>query len=141
MSKDFGEVIDLIRKEHPAFKPGAYFFVRQGLDYTLRKLKTGEHQRDSNHVSGGELLDGIREYAVEQYGPMAKTLFDAWNVRSCDDFGKIVFLLVDYGVLGKTENDSPEDFSGGYTFEDAFVMPFLPKFKRDRLAQEASEPE
>ena len=139
MSKDFGEVIELIRKEHPAFQPGAYYFVRQGLDYTLRKLKTGEHQRENNHVSGGELLDGMREFAIEQYGPMAKTLLDTWNITTCDDFGKIVFLLVDYGVLGKTENDSPEDFSGGFDFEDAFVKPFIPRFKLEAAEQQNTE--
>ena len=70
---------------------------------------------------------------------MAKSLLDTWNITTCDDFGKIVFLLVDYGVLGKTENDSPEDFSGGYDFEDAFVKPFIPRFKLEAAEQQNTE--
>lgn len=125
--KDFGEVVDLIRKEDPRFDRAAYFFVRQALDATLKGLKKKESERPSNHVTGQELLDGIREFALEQYGPLTMTLLEQWNVRSCADFGDIVFNLVDYGVLGKTENDRPEDFNGGYDFKEAFVRPFQPK--------------
>ncbi|MEM9026053.1 MAG: Minf_1886 family protein [Verrucomicrobiota bacterium] len=126
MSKDFSEVIELIRKEDPRYESGAYFFVRQALDFTLRRLKSGKRQRSGSHVSGGELLEGIKDFAIEQYGPMAKTLFDTWRVTTCEDFGRIVFHLVDFGVLGKTENDSEEDFRECYTFEEAFEYPFLP---------------
>ena len=129
MSKEFSEVIELIRKEDPRFESGAYYFVRQALDFTLRRLKSGKRQRTGSHVSGGELLDGIRDYALEQFGPMAKTLFDTWNVKTCEDFGRIVFHLVDFGVLGKTERDSEEDFAACYTFEQAFEHPFWPPSK------------
>lgn len=139
MSKDFAEVIELIRKEDPRYEGGAYFFVRQALDFTLRRLKSGKRQRTSSHVSGGELLDGIKDFAIEQYGPMAKTLFDTWNVRTCEDFGRIVFHLVDFGVLGKTENDSEEDFQACYTFEEAFEHPFLPPSKLKALGIEKTE--
>ena len=139
MSKDFGEVIALVRKEDPRFEAGAYFFVRQALDYTLRRLKSGERQRTGSHVSGGELLEGIRDYALEQYGPMAKTLLDAWNVKTCEDFGSIVFHLVDFGVLGKTENDSEEDFRACYTFEEAFEHPFLPPSKLTEIWNKESQ--
>jgi len=67
---------------------------------------------------------------LEQYGPMALTLLQNWGIHECDDFGEIVFNLVEFGVLGKTENDRREDFSGGYDFYDAFVVPFIPKAKR-----------
>ena len=139
MSKDFAEVIELIKKEDPRFESGAYFFVRQALDFTLRRLKSGKRQRTGSHVSGGELLEGIRDYALEQYGPMAKTLFDTWNVKTCEDFGRIVFHLVDFGVLGKTENDSEEDFRQCYTFEEAFEHPFLPPSRLEALESNGSE--
>ena len=139
MSKDFGEVIELIKKEDPRYEAGAYFFVRHALDFTLRRLKTGKRQHTGSHVSGGELLEGIRDYAIEQYGPMAKTLFDTWNVKTCEDFGRIVFHLVDFGVLGKTENDSEEDFRECYTFEEAFEHPFLPPSKIPESKSESDE--
>lgn len=125
-SRDFSEVVDLIRKENPRFDKGAYFFVKQALDHTLKSLKKDAEARAGRHVSGQELLAGIREYALEQYGPMAFTVLDRWGVRHCEDFGDIVFHLVDYGVLGKTEQDRREDFTGGYDFREAFVRPFEP---------------
>ena len=79
-------------------------------------------------MSGQQLLEGIREFALRQYGPMAITVLDEWGVRRCEDFGEIVFNLVDHGhgLFGKTETDSREDFKGGYDFEEAFKKPFLP---------------
>jgi len=129
IGKDFSEVVELIRTEDPRYDKSAYYFVRHGLDHTLKSLKA-QAGSASNHVCGQELLLGIRDYALEQYGPMALTLLQNWGIHECDDFGEIVFNLVEFGVLGKTENDRREDFSGGYDFYDAFVVPFIPKAKR-----------
>ncbi|HEX2100689.1 MAG TPA: Minf_1886 family protein, partial [Candidatus Synoicihabitans sp.] len=65
-------------------------------------------------------------HALEQFGPMARTVLDAWGIRRCGDFGEIVFNLIDYNVFSKTDNDKREDFSDIFTFEDAFDRPFLP---------------
>ena len=128
--KDFTDVVNSIRKQDSRFDKGAYYFVRQALDHTLKHIKE-EQAGNSHHVSGKELLEGIKAYALDQYGPMTKTLLDAWNIKRCRDFGDIVFHLVDAGVLGKTENDSPEDFAGGYNFTEAFESPFLPPSKKN----------
>ena len=81
------------------------------------------------HVTGQELLDGIRAYALEQFGPMVPTVFEEWGLQNCADFGEIVFNMVEIGLLAKTEKDSREDFKSGYDFEDAFRKPFLPGSK------------
>lgn len=99
----------------------AYIFVREGLDHTVRKLDK------MRHVSGMELLDGMREYALKEYGPVSKRVLSEWGINECVDFGNIVFNLVDEGLLGKTEEDSIEDFMGGYDFHEAFIQPFRPK--------------
>ncbi|WOO40647.1 Minf_1886 family protein [Rubellicoccus peritrichatus] len=125
----FSDVVDTIRNDDPRFEKGAYFFVRQGLDHTIKALKDSP-ERSSNHVTGQELLSGIREFALEQYGPMAFTLLNNWGVRRCEDFGDIVFHLVEAGVLGRTESDRKEDFAGAYDFEDAFLAPFRPASQR-----------
>ncbi len=136
--KDFGDVVDLILKEDGRFDKGAYYFVRQGLDHTIRNLENAPKEEAPRHVTGKELLEGIRDFAHDQYGPLAFTLLDHWGITKCDDFGDIVFNLVDYGVLGKTENDKKEDFSGGYDFREAFLKPYLPKNAKGELHPEQS---
>jgi uncharacterized repeat protein (TIGR04138 family) len=141
-ARDFAEVVEQIRKESPRFDRGAYFFVKQALDHTLKSVKKESEGRPGRHVSGQELLSGIREFALDQYGPMAFTVLDRWGVRKCEDFGDIVFNLVEYGVLGKTEQDRREDFANGYDFREAFVVPFEParvRSKRPARLEEAGE--
>ncbi len=125
---DFAEIVGLIYKEDPRFDRKAYDFVRLGLDHTVKAFKKAEAARSqrSRHVTGQELLEGLRAYALDQYGPLAKTVLNAWGVRRCSDFGDIVFNLIEYHVFSKTESDRREDFGDIFTFEEAFVKPFLP---------------
>lgn len=125
---DFNEVVELIYKEDPRYDRKAYTFIRQGLDHTVKELKKKEAAKKtgSQHVTGAELLEGIRIYALEQYGPLAKTVLNSWGITRCPDFGEIVFNLIEYNVFSKTENDRREDFVDLYSFDDAFVKPFLP---------------
>lgn len=126
---EFAQIVDQIRKEDPRFDRRAYFFLRHGLDYTLKEVRKQQAERikQSAHVSGQELLDGLRRYALEQFGPMAKLVLNEWGVTRCPDFGEMVFNLIDYKVFSKSDKDSPEDFSERYTFEEAFEAPFKPK--------------
>jgi uncharacterized repeat protein (TIGR04138 family) len=125
---DFTEIVGLICKEDPRFDRKAYDFIRLGLDHAVKELKKKDATRvgRSRHVSGPELLEGLRVYALEQYGPLAKTVLNSWGVKRCSDFGEIVFNLIEYNVFSKTENDRREDFSDIYSFDEAFVKPFLP---------------
>jgi uncharacterized repeat protein (TIGR04138 family) len=122
---NFGETVDEIVKADGRYERDAYYFVREGLDYTIKMLKK-ESRGVGRHVSGQELLDGLRRFALDEFGPMAKTVLTYWGVKQCEDFGEIVFHMVDKGILGKTEQDTPEDFKGGYDFEEAFVKPYQP---------------
>ena len=79
------------------------------------------------HVSGPELLGGVRQYALKEFGPLVMTVFDSWGVHSCEDIGNMVFNLIDAGIFGKTEEDSIEDFKNVYDFDEAFVKPFAPE--------------
>ncbi len=127
--KNFNDVIAAIVREDSRYDKAAYHFVRQALDHTLKKILP-DPKRPGRHVSGQELLAGIREFALEQFGPMAYTLLQHWGIRKTEDFGDIVFNLVEYGVLGKTEQDSPEDFQEIYDFREAFLGPYTPKSRR-----------
>ena len=90
----------------------AYEFVREALR---------EHQRDkSEHVGGRELLETLRELALRKFGKGARRALAKWNIFRTEDFGEIVFELVEAGLFSKTPDDSKEDFANGFSFEDAF---------------------
>jgi uncharacterized repeat protein (TIGR04138 family) len=122
----FHEALQQICEKDSRYDIEAYLFIREALDFTVAMLKKPS-DGPSRHVSGKELLDGIRDYAVHEFGPMALTVLDRWGVKITRDFGEIVFNLVEAGLLGKTESDRKEDFDNGYDFHEAFAEPFLPK--------------
>ena len=114
------ELLQSILTRDPRYAADAYIFVRAGLDYTVRRLEK------PRHVSGRELLDGIREFALSEFGPMTQTVLNGWGIQRTEDVGEIVFNMVETGLLGKTENDSRADFANGYSFDEAFRKPFRP---------------
>jgi uncharacterized repeat protein (TIGR04138 family) len=131
----FEEALAEIRAKDPRYQRDAYVFVREALDHTQKAV--AKDTRRVRHVTGQELLAGIRDFALQQFGPMAKTLLEEWGVRCCADFGEIVFNMVEVGWLAKTEKDSREDFHDGYDFDEVFVKPFLPKSKQTPSAPAA----
>jgi uncharacterized repeat protein (TIGR04138 family) len=119
------EALERILEKDPRYAREGYLFVREALDHTQKTV--GKESRGViRHVSGQELLEGIRDYALSQFGPMTMMVFEEWGVRTCEDFGEIVFNMVEFNVLAKTEKDSRADFAGGYDFYDAFRKPYLP---------------
>lgn len=126
MNASFQEtVLELCEKDR-RYHPDAYSFMVEALDATVKDIRKRqpEHER---HVTGKELLEGIRDFALDEFGPMAFTLFDEWGIHATRDFGEIVFNLVECGRLGKTDKDSIDDFDGIYDFEETFLKPFEPK--------------
>ena len=122
----FEEGLERIRAKDSRYDRDAYEFVRDALDHT-RKIVHKE--RPGQHVSGQELLDGIRDLALAKFGPMAITVFEEWGIHSCPDFGEIVFNMIEAELLAKERKDSRRDFEGGYDFCEAFRKPFLPSNK------------
>ncbi len=110
--------IKKIIETKPDYKDDAYLFVLEGLDYTMKKCKR------EGHVSGQELLGGIKELALTKFGPMARSVLEFWGIRKTHDFGEIVFALVDSGLLGRQPEDSIDDFNNVYDFEEVFDQPF-----------------
>jgi uncharacterized repeat protein (TIGR04138 family) len=125
----FEEILEHILSQDTRYHRDAYFFVREALDHTQKIVGKETRSGQIRHVSGQELLAGIREFALEQFGPMAITVFEAWNIRSCKDFGEIVFVMIEHSLLAKTEKDTRQDFETGYDFYEAFCKPFLPREK------------
>jgi len=83
-------------------------------------------------VAGPELLEGIRQYALKEFGPMVVTVLSYWGIHSCEDVGYMVFNLIGAGIFGKTEEDSIEDFKNVFNFQEVFVKPFEPASPRSR---------
>ena len=125
----FEEALVKIQAKDNRYHREGYLFVREALDHTQKTVGKDSRGR-LRHVTGQELLAGIREYALKQFGPMSTTVLEEWGIRRCEDFGEIVFNMVEVGWLAKTSKDSRADFEGGYTFEEAFRDPFLPRSKR-----------
>lgn len=119
------ELIRHIVQSDGRYHEEAYHFVREGLDYTVKE-KNGDPDTPRHHVRGWELAEGIRDYAIRQYGPVSLRLLYHWGVRSCEDIGEIVYHMIDAQILGKTEEDQKRDFYGVFEFEAAFRDPFLP---------------
>jgi uncharacterized repeat protein (TIGR04138 family) len=132
---NFDQVLETILARDPRYPREAYLFLREALDFTQKNISK-ENKDTVRHVTGQELLEGIREYALAQFGPMTLTVFEEWGVRRGEDFGEIVFNLVENRLLSKTDQDSRDDFKGVYDFTQAFRQPFLPK---NRLSASNSE--
>ena len=99
----------------------AFEFVQQGLSYTVHKLHGDvKDEKVSRHVSGQDLCDGLREFALMNWGLLARTVLARWNVRKTIDFGRIVFALVDNGYMQKTDDDTLDDFRDVFDFKTAF---------------------
>ena len=121
---DFAEAVAVLTDADPRYHADAYSFLRDGLDLAVkvRKRQLGE----SGHVTGQQVCEGLRQLATKCFGPMVPVVFEYWGIRKTDDFGEMVWNLIELGVFGRTENDSREDFRNVYSFHEAFVEPYLP---------------
>src|SRR5258708_37756721 len=122
---NFEEVLEKIIAQDQRYHRPAYFFLREALDHT-QKRSGREIKPEPNHVTAHELLEGIRDFALNQLGPMALTVLGEWGIHRGDDFGEIVFNMVDHNPLANTEGDRREDFQNSFDFQEAFQKPFLP---------------
>ena len=122
----FDQALHNILKRDSRFAPDAYAFLKQALDFTVTEHT--KHDPDmSQHVTAKELLNGFRKLAINEYGPMASTLFSEWGIHSCAHIGDMVFNLIEEGMFGKQDSDDRNDFAEAYGFHEAFVLPYLPK--------------
>ena len=126
-SKDIEEAIRLDGR----YPPAAYEFLHHGLAYTTRCVHDVDAGKGPRHVTGRQLCEGLRALAVKRWGPLARTVLGGWNVRTTRDFGEMVYLLVELGLMGKQDSDRIEDFDDVYDFRDAFQTCEIPLDKFD----------
>ena len=115
---DFAEGITEIAKHDDRYAKEAYFFISESLSFTQEMLDR------KGHVSGRELLEGMKRYATREFGYMARVVLESWGVRRTEDIGEIVFNMVNHSLLGRTETDTREDFAEGYDFRKVFEESF-----------------
>jgi uncharacterized repeat protein (TIGR04138 family) len=127
---DQDQIIRDICRVDPRYARACYYFVSDALAYTVQRMRERQRHRadvepepeigEACHVSGQELLEGVRDLAWERFGPLARVVFQQWGVRSTLDFGRIVFNLIEADLMSKQESDTLEDFRGGFDIETAF---------------------
>jgi uncharacterized repeat protein (TIGR04138 family) len=119
----------IVRRD-PRYAYEAYEFIYAALHYTQKMLNrvprdgTPLDPDSQYHVTGRELLKGVRELALREFGLMARTVFRMWGINRTDDFGEIVFNLVEEDLMSKTENDTRADFHAVYDLDQALVQGF-----------------
>ena len=114
------ERIQSVRRRDRRFSSQAYYFVLDALDYTMSRLGKDALTGEDRHVGGRELLLCIQDFASDQFGPMAPLVFECWGVHGSEDFGEIVFNLIDAELLSRRPSDSRLDFAGGFDFQQIF---------------------
>lgn len=122
----FDTLVTNIIKKDPRYSFAAYVFLKEALEYTIKSIYPESTSPPRNiNIPGKKLLDGIRQFALLQYGPLTITVFNQWNIKNTEDFGHIVFNLVNSGILTKSKEDSIDDFKNVFDFYEAFQKPFL----------------
>jgi uncharacterized repeat protein (TIGR04138 family) len=108
------------------FSPEAFGFLFESLEVAIREAGKEGAEGADRHVTGQEVLTGMREHALRTFGPLAAEVWRSWGVREALDWGRIVFLLVDASLLNRQETDSLEDFRHGFDFDEVFVRRYSP---------------
>jgi len=132
-------IAKLLEKDR-RYKVDAYIFVFEALNYAQKVLGMGAQQsseeeepehhsvtgdkRAERHLSGQQLCEAIRRYALDQYGYMAKCVLNSWGVHRTSDFGNIVFNLIDIKQMKKTRHDRREDFDNVFDFDEGLMQDF-----------------
>jgi len=112
--EDYILKIEGLVQKHKEYKIEAYHFVMAGLNATLAGMD--EHR----HLSGQELSMGIKDYALQQFGPLVIPVLEHWGLKATFDFGKVVYYLIAAKLMTKTNEDTVDDFKDVYDFEDVF---------------------
>src|SRR5713226_7945357 len=129
------KLFDIVRRD-PRYAYEAYEFIFAALEYTLQIL--GKQDADKGetaprHVCGAELMQGVRELALREFGLMARTVFRQWGVNATGDFGNIVFNLIEAELMSKTPEDTLADFQDQYDLDEALVQGFRLELPADAL--------
>jgi uncharacterized repeat protein (TIGR04138 family) len=131
MDTDIAQRFERVIREDGRYPAAAFEFLHRGLEYTTRLRFAGEAAEGPRHVTGQQLCHGLRDFALETWGPLARTVLNGWNIQRTRDFGEMVFLLITLELMGKQDSDHIEDFDEVYDFNEAFGSYDIPLDKFD----------
>ncbi len=117
------KTMEQVIRDDGRYAPAAYAFLHEGLNRAAKDVYGDAPATTQRHVTGQQICKALRELALERYGLLARTVLGKWNVRQTMDFGEMVYLLIEHGLMRKTAEDSLEDFREVYRFEDVFIPP------------------
>jgi uncharacterized repeat protein (TIGR04138 family) len=114
------EILNAALGDNRHYPIEAYEFVCESLDFCQKLQAEKDENQTIHHVSGKELLEAFRQLAIRKFGKQAKAVLGSWKIHRTDDFGEIVFQMIDAGTLRKQPEDTKEEFQNGFNFEEAF---------------------
>jgi uncharacterized repeat protein (TIGR04138 family) len=130
MTDSVPSIIDLLQ-EDPRYKLDAYSFIREALGYAHHQLEMGEPEEiadesgeQERHLTGQQLCEAIRQYALEQFGLLTLNVLESWGVNTTGDFGEIVYNMIRIGLMKQSDHDRREDFNDVYEFQEVFKNEF-----------------
>lgn len=124
----FTNTVERIVDKDPRFSVEAYAFISDAVLYTTHKIESDSPAKQ-HHITGKELLDGIKDFAMQQFGPIAPAVLRHWGLNDSMAIGHVVFNMVNNQLLGKSQKDTIDDFKHGFDFDMEFSKPFLPENK------------
>jgi uncharacterized repeat protein (TIGR04138 family) len=114
----------MLALEDGRYSPEAFRFLFEALPHAMRLAGRENAEGLDRHVTGQEVVTGLRAHAAQVFGPLAAAVWRSWGIESTLDWGRVVFLLVDKGLLNRQENDTIEDFRAGFDFDEVFVRQY-----------------
>ncbi len=124
----FTNTVEKIVDQDPRFSEEAYAFISDAVLYTTHKVES-DSTMHKHHITGKELLNGIKDFAMQQFGPIAPAVLRHWGLNDSMAIGHVVFNMVNNQLLGKSQEDTIDDFKNGFDFDMEFSKPFLPANK------------
>lgn len=126
LPQTFQEAVQHFLIEDPRYPIEAYLFIRDGFEYVMKQIAE-EKQTDTlprMHLTGAQLSKGLKDFALDEFGPMAAFTLGEWNIRSTSDFGELVYNLIKMGIFSKTKDDRREDFDNVFDLEAELRSPY-----------------
>lgn len=141
LDNEFTAILERVLENDDRYPKGAYHFVRKALNFTTENIqKKNRKGTTTEDIPIPHLIQGIGEYAHDQFGPLASCVFKNWSILNGEDFGNIVFNLVEHGAFSKSDQDAREAFKEMLDFKEILESPYMPAARRAEIISKTATP-